>query len=72
VSNESYPVDQVVKYVDASGEIFIGSVVPNIKLPGDICIRWNHDCELVASYDQDWLDKNAEKVYPETTYRVIT
>ncbi len=37
-------------------EAFLGSVVPNIKFPGDICVQW--DIGTFSSYDEDFLDEN--------------
>ena len=31
-----------------------GVVVPNFKLPGDICVKWENGLE--ASYDADFLE----------------
>ena len=36
-----------------------GEVVPNVKLPNDICIKWDVMDEI-ASYDYDWLEENVE------------
>src|SRR4051812_27339803 len=33
-----------------------GEVIDNIKLPGDICVRW--ETGEVISYDEEWLDEN--------------
>jgi len=33
-----------------------GEVVPNTKLPGDICIQW--ETGIFSSYDKEWLDEN--------------
>lgn len=38
-----------------SGESFKGEVVPNEKLPEDICVTW--ETGLFSSYDKIWLDK---------------
>lgn len=37
----------------------IGEVVPNIKLPEDICIKWDV-LDEITSYDVDWLDENVD------------
>lgn len=43
--------------VITKGEDYIsGEVIPNFKLPGDICVRWETGQEL--SYDKKWLDEN--------------
>lgn len=36
-----------------------GEVVENVKLPGDICVKWE-TMDSIASYDEEWLDENAE------------
>jgi hypothetical protein len=38
-----------------------GTVVENVKLPGDICVMWEGYTSIV-SYDIDWLDENAKVV----------
>lgn len=38
-----------------------GTVVENVKLPGDICVLWE-GYDAVISYDTDWLDENAKVV----------
>ena len=36
-----------------------GVVVENVKLPGDICVKWETMDEIV-SYDEDWLNDNVK------------
>lgn len=36
-----------------------GTVIENVKLPGDICVKWDHAPDAVVSYDADWLDSYA-------------
>lgn len=36
---------------------FVGIIIPNFKLPSDICVEW--ETGLKASYDEEWLDENA-------------
>ena len=38
--------------------IIRGVVVPNFKLPGDICVTW--ETTQTVSYEEDWLDLNTE------------
>lgn len=38
----------------------VGEVVPNYKLPGDVCVLWESGQK--ASYDPEWLDKYARKL----------
>ncbi len=35
-----------------------GTVVENVKLPGDICVVW--EGHPLISYDEVWLNENAE------------
>ena len=35
-----------------------GTVIPNFKLPGDICVEW--ETGEKSSYDEDWLDENSK------------
>jgi len=39
-----------------------GIVVENTKLPGDICVLWEHMTQIV-SYDQEFLDENCKVVH---------
>ncbi len=48
--NEKYPEGLIIT---ANG--VKGTVVPNFKLPGDICVKW--ETGLTTSYDEDFLDK---------------
>lgn len=38
-----------------------GTVVENVKLPGDICVLWE-GYDAVISYDTDWLNENVKVV----------
>lgn len=35
-----------------------GVVVENVKLPGDICVKW--ESGEIYSYDEQWLDEFTE------------
>jgi hypothetical protein len=35
-----------------------GTVVPNVKMPGDICIKW--DSGQFSSYDVEWLREHTQ------------
>jgi hypothetical protein len=39
-----------------------GTVIPNFKLPGDVCVRWDGD-RGVSSYDPEFLDEHCEIQY---------
>jgi len=60
VSTEKYPVGTKVSSPDG----FDGVVIPNRKMPGDICIEWTSfpsDVEgkpFVISYDEEFCDEN--------------
>lgn len=41
-----------------------GKVVENTKLPGDICVLWEHMTEIV-SYDESFLDEFCKIVKPQ-------
>ncbi len=41
-----------------------GKVVENTKLPGDICVLWEHMTEIV-SYDEEFLDEFCKIVKPQ-------
>lgn len=45
-------------YRCGDGDTIRGIVVENSKLPGDICVEWENG--QFSSYDEDWLDENAE------------
>lgn len=65
VSDERYPVGTRLffKNSKAFGEMLIyGTVVPNFKLPGDVCIRWDNSEKTVSSYDPEFLDEYCEIV----------
>lgn len=49
---------QVGTRVDSSG--VLGTVIPNFKFPGDICIEWDNGVK--CSYDEWWLDQYVEVV----------
>lgn len=52
MSNQKYKVGQRLLCY------FIhGTVVPNCKLPGDICVKWDNG--EFSSYDEEWLDEHA-------------
>ena len=56
MSTGRYSVGTRLVFLDPqSGESFKGEVVPNQKLPGDICVNW--ETGLFSSYDENWLDK---------------
>ena len=38
-----------------------GVVVENTKLPGDICVMWEHMTQVV-SYDEEFLDENVKVI----------
>jgi hypothetical protein len=43
-----------------------GVVVENTKLPGDICVVWEH-LPQVISYDEDFLDEFCKVVHTKET-----
>ncbi len=47
--NEKYPEGLIITVNGVKG-----TVVPNFKLPGDICVKW--ETGLTTSYDEDFLD----------------
>jgi hypothetical protein len=56
MAEKKYEVGTKLMFCDPqSGESFEGKVVPNFKLPGDICVSW--DTGLNSSYDESWLDQ---------------
>lgn len=44
---------QVGTIIECNG--IAGTVIPNFKLPGDICVEWENG--LISSYDTEWLDE---------------
>lgn len=42
---------------------FVGKVIDNFKLPSDVCVEW--ETGQKASYDESWLDENADIVEEE-------
>lgn len=42
-----------------------GIVVPNFKLPGDVCVTW--ETGFSTSYDPESLDENCSIIDPEST-----
>jgi hypothetical protein len=56
---DKYPVGTRILFKSAN---ILGTVIPNFKLPGDICIRWDND-RGVSSYDPEFLDEHCEIHY---------
>ncbi len=56
---EKYPVGTKLEWLASDGT-FYGIVVGNVKLPGDVCVRWGlHENDgPIISYDEDFLDKH--------------
>lgn len=50
-----YPVGTEVYSMETE---YHGVVIPNCKMPGDICVKW--ETGQVISYDKEWLDENTE------------
>lgn len=68
MTDEKYPVGARLLFKrskDYGDKLVYGTVVPNFKLPGDICVRWDNNTP-VSSYDQEFLDEYCEVVKPET------
>lgn len=40
-----------------------GKVVPNVKMPGDICVQWDEG--TFSSYDKDFLDTHTKNLGKE-------
>ena len=50
MSSSRYPVGTKLVWEDVAG-----IVIPNFKIPGDICVRWENGFE--TSYDEEVLDE---------------
>ena len=69
MSDEKYPVGTRLFFKrskDFGDNLIYGTVIPNFKLPGDICVRWDNDAP-VSSYDPEFLDEYCEIVIPPET-----
>jgi hypothetical protein len=63
MSSEKYPVGTKIKMpaMDDPDFFFEGEVVDNVKMPGDICIKYSH-LDFIFSYDEAFLDEKAIKL----------
>ena len=67
MNDEKYPVGTRLFFKrskDFGEKLIYGTVIPNFKLPGDICIRWDNDNQTVSSYDPEFLEEYCEIVVP--------
>lgn len=73
MSSDKYPVGARLLFKnskDYGEKLIYGTVVPNFKLPGDICVRWDNLSMVlipaISSYDPEFLDEYCEVVPAET------
>lgn len=63
--DEKYPIGTRLLF-RGYGDGCYGTVIPNFKLPGDICVQWDNQYNTISSYCPDWLEEHCEIVPPET------